>query len=66
MDQAYLMGEAEGLGQLADLTQGAQVLVQAIDHLLDALPVVRLGGTCSAVGASVASRGGFGKGAQRN
>lgn len=43
----YLMGEAEGFGQLADLTQGAQVLVQAVDHLLDALPVGRLGGTCA-------------------
>lgn len=47
----YLVGEAEGLGQLADLTQGAQVLVQAVDDLLDALPVGGLGGTCGRGGA---------------
>lgn len=52
----YLVGEAEGLGQLADLTQGAQVLVQAVYHFLDALPVGRLGGTCSGDGAPLGQR----------
>lgn len=51
------MGEAEGFGQLADLTQGAQVLVQAVDHLLDALPVGRLGGTCARDWASLSING---------
>lgn len=40
------MGETEGLGELADLAQCAQVLVQAADRFLDALTVGGLGGPC--------------------
>lgn len=36
---SHLVWEAEGLRQLADLAQGAQVLVQAADGLLDVLTV---------------------------
>ena len=42
----YLVREAEGLGQFADLTQSAEILVQSTDHLLDALLVCCLSGTC--------------------
>lgn len=39
MSLPYLMGEAEGLGEFADLTQCAQVLIQTADGLLDVLSV---------------------------
>lgn len=42
----YLVGEAESLGELADLAQRAQVLVQAADGFLDVLAVGGLGGPC--------------------
>lgn len=40
----YLVWEAEGLGQLADLTQHAQIFVQSTYRLLDALLVCCLRG----------------------
>lgn len=42
----YLVGEAEGLRQLADLPQSVEVFIQAADAFLDALPVGGLRGTC--------------------
>ena len=42
----YLVGEAEGLRQFADLPQRAEVFIQAADAFLDALSVGGLRGTC--------------------
>lgn len=41
----YLVWEAEGLRQFADLTQCAQILIQSTNHLLDTLLVCCLSGT---------------------